>query len=82
VKISAKWTAAFVAPSVIAAGAIFAAAPASAIDLPDVTAEELMLIMDGEMVDFSGTVVKTSNLGVAGTRDVVDDVSGCGGRHG
>jgi len=82
VKISAKWTAAFVAPSVIAAGAIFAAAPASAIDLPDVTAEELMLIMDGEMVDFSGTVVKTSNLGLPAlemssmmSQDAVDDMA-------
>ena len=81
-KISAKWTAAFVAPSVIAAGAIFAAAPASAIDLPDVTAEELMLIMDGEMVDFSGTVVKTSNLGLPAlemssmmSQDAVDDMA-------
>jgi outer membrane lipoprotein-sorting protein len=82
VKISAKWTAAFVAPSVIAAGAIFAAAPASAIDLPDVTAEELLLIMDGEMVDFSGTVVKTSNLGLPAlemssmmSQDAVDDMA-------
>ena len=81
-KISAKWTAAFVAPSVIAAGAIFAAAPASAIDLPDVTAEELLLIMDGEMVDFSGTVVKTSNLGLPAlemssmmSQDAVDDMA-------
>ena len=81
-KISAKWTAAFVAPSVIAAGAIFAAAPASAIDLPDVTAEELMLIMDGETVDFSGTVVKTSNLGLPAlemssmmSQDAVDDMA-------
>jgi outer membrane lipoprotein-sorting protein len=82
VKISAKWTAAFVAPSVIAAGAIFAAAPASAIDLPDVTAEELLLIMDGEMVDFSGTVLKTSNLGLPAlemssmmSQDAVDDMA-------
>jgi len=82
VKISAKWTAAFVAPSVIAAGAIFAAAPASAIDLPDVTAEELLLIMDGETVDFSGTVVKTSNLGLPAlemssmmSQDAVDDMA-------
>lgn len=81
-KISAKWTAAFVAPSVIAAGAIFAAAPASAIDLPDVTAEELLLIMDGEMVDFSGTVLKTSNLGLPAlemssmmSQDAVDDMA-------
>lgn len=81
-KISAKWTAAFVAPSVIAAGAIFAAAPASAIDLPDVTAEELLLIMDGETVDFSGTVVKTSNLGLPAlemssmmSQDAVDDMA-------
>jgi len=82
VKISAKWTAAFVAPSVIATGAIFAAVPASAIDLPDVTAEELLLIMDGDMVDFFGTVVKTSNLGLPAlemssmmSQDAVDDMA-------
>ena len=81
-KISAKWTAAFVAPSVIATGAIFAAVPASAIDLPDVTAEELLLIMDGDMVDFFGTVVKTSNLGLPAlemssmmSQDAVDDMA-------
>ena len=63
-KLSKKWTASFVVPSVIVLGSVAFAMPAAAVDLPDLTPQELLSLMDGEVTGFSGTVVKTSNIGL------------------
>ena len=63
-KLSKKWTASFVVASVIVLGSVAFAMPAAAVDLPDLTPQELLSLMDGEVTGFSGTVVKTSNIGL------------------
>jgi outer membrane lipoprotein-sorting protein len=37
---------------------------ANAVDLPDLTPQQVMLLMEGEIQGFSGTIVKTSELGL------------------
>mgnify|MGYP000509294394 CR=1 FL=1 len=49
---------------VITAGAIAVPLQASAVDLPDRTVAELLAAMDESVEGFSGTVTKTSNLGL------------------
>jgi outer membrane lipoprotein-sorting protein len=63
-KLSKRWLPAIIVPSLIAAGAIVLPIQANAVDLPDVTPQQLMLLMDSEVRAFSGTVVKTSDLGL------------------
>ena len=63
-KFSKRWLPAIIAPSLIAAGAVAIPLQANAVDLPDLTPQQLMLLMDGEVTGFSGTVVKTSDLGL------------------
>ena len=63
-KISKRWLPALLAPAVIAAGAIAVPLQANAVDLPDLTPQQVMLLMDGEITGFSGTIVKTSELGL------------------
>jgi outer membrane lipoprotein-sorting protein len=63
-KVSKRWMPALVVPAVIAAGAIAIPLQASAVDLPDLTPQQVMLLMDGEITGFSGTIVKTSDLGL------------------
>ncbi|HEY7854209.1 MAG TPA: hypothetical protein VIB80_03735 [Aquiluna sp.] len=63
-KISKRWLPALVAPAVIAAGAIAVPIQANAVDLPDLTPQQVMLLMDGEITGFSGTIVKSSELGL------------------
>lgn len=63
-KISKRWLPAIVSPAVIAAVALNPL-QANAVDLPDLSATELMVMMqNAEPVEFSGTVLKTSNLGL------------------
>ena len=63
-KFSRRWLPAVVSPAVIAAVAINPL-QANAVDLPDMTAEELMVMMQSaEPVEFTGVVLKTSNLGL------------------
>lgn len=63
-KFSKRWLPAVVTPGLIAAVA-FNPLQANAVDLPDMTAEELMVMMQSaQSVEFSGTVLKTSNLGL------------------
>ena len=55
---------AVVTPAVIAAISLVPL-QASAVDLPDMSAEELMvMMMDAQPAEFSGTILKTSNLGL------------------
>jgi outer membrane lipoprotein-sorting protein len=55
---------AVVTPAVIAAISLVPL-QASAVDLPDMSAEELMvMMMDAQPTEFSGTILKTSNLGL------------------
>ena len=63
-KISKRWAPALIVPAVIAAGAIAVPLQANAVDLPDLTPQQVMLLMDGEITGFSGTIVKTSELGL------------------
>lgn len=63
-KISKRWMPAVITPAVIAAISL-APLQASAVDLPDLSAEELMvMMMDSKPTEFSGTILKTSNLGL------------------
>lgn len=63
-KLSKRWLPAVVAPAVIAAGAVAIPLQANAVDLPDLTPQQVMLLMDSEITGFSGTIVKTSDLGL------------------
>ena len=63
-KFSKRWMPAIIAPAVIAAGAIAVPLQANAVDLPDLTPQEVMLLMEGDVTGFSGTIVKTSDLGL------------------
>ena len=63
-KISKRWMPALIVPAVIAAGAVAVPLQANAVDLPDLTPQQIMLLMDGEITGFSGTIVKTSELGL------------------
>lgn len=63
-KVSKRWLPALVAPAVIATTAIGIPLQANAVDLPDLTPQQVMQLMDGEVSGFSGTVIKTSDLGL------------------
>ena len=59
-----RWVPAVVVSSVIAAGTITIPLQANAVDLPDLTPQQVMLLMDKKITGFSGTIVKTSDLGL------------------
>lgn len=63
-KISKRYLPASVVAAVIATGAIALPMQANAVDLPDLTPQQVMLLMEGEVQGFSGTIVKTSDLGL------------------
>jgi outer membrane lipoprotein-sorting protein len=63
-KFSKRWLPAIIVPAVIAAGALAVPMQANAVNLPDLTPQQLMLLMDGEVTGFSGTIIKTSDLGL------------------
>jgi len=63
-KIIKRWVPALVVSSVIAAGTITIPLQANAVDLPDLTPQQVMLLMDKKITGFSGTIVKTSDLGL------------------
>jgi outer membrane lipoprotein-sorting protein len=59
-----RWAPALAVSTVIAAGSFAIPLQASAVDLPDLTPAQVMLLMDKEIKGFSGTIVKTSDLGL------------------
>ncbi len=63
---SLKWLPAIVVPAVVVAGVIAIPLQAgAAVDLPDKTAEEvLLMVSDSTVESFSGTVEKSANLGL------------------
>ena len=63
-KISKRWAPAALVATVITAGTIALPIQANAVDLPDLTPQQVMLLMEGEVQGFSGTIVKTSELGL------------------
>jgi len=63
-KISKRWAPAALVATAITAGAIALPMQANAVDLPDLTPAQVMLLMEGEIRGFSGTIVKTSELGL------------------
>lgn len=62
--ISSKWAPAGVVAALITAGIIAVPMSASAVDLPERSAEDIIALMELEPVAFSGTVVKTTDLGL------------------
>ena len=63
-KISKRWAPAALVATAITAGTIALPMQANAVDLPDLTPQQVMLLMEGEIQGFSGTIVKTSELGL------------------
>ncbi|QKJ24906.1 hypothetical protein HRU87_01495 [Aquiluna borgnonia] len=63
-KISKRWLPAVITPAVIAATVIAVPLQANAVDLPDLTPQQVMLLMEEPITGFSGTVVKTTDLGL------------------
>ena len=65
-RINRKWLPAVITPAIIASLTIAIPLQANAIDLPDLTPQEVMLLMETskEIQGFSGKVVKTTNLGL------------------
>lgn len=60
-----RWLPAVVAPSMIAGAIFLAPLQANAIDLPDLTPlEVLQLAQSAELTDFTGVIVKTTELGL------------------
>ena len=59
-----KWAPAALVATLITAGSIAIPLQAAAVDLPSVTADELMAMMNPDVTGFSGTVEKTSDLGL------------------
>jgi len=65
VRISKRWVPSIAVPAVIAVGAIAVPLQANAIDLPDLSPQQVMVLMQGaDVTEFSGTIVKSSNLGL------------------
>ena len=63
-RISKRWVPSIAVPAVIAVGAIAVPLQANAIDLPDLSPQQVMVLMQGaDVTEFSGTIVKSSNLG-------------------
>lgn len=63
-RISKRYVPAALVAGLIAAGTALAPMQANAVDLPDLTPQQLMLLMDEPIQGFSGTIVKTSELGL------------------
>ena len=61
---SKRWLPALLVPAVVAGTLLSAPLQANAVDLPDLTPQQVMLLMDKDVKGFSGTVVKTSDLGL------------------
>ena len=59
-----KWVPSVTVAGVIAAGAIALPMQASAVDLPERSVAELLAAMDESVEGFSGSVTKTSNMGL------------------
>lgn len=59
-----KWAPAGIVAIVIAAATVAIPLQASAVELPPLTAEEVLSLMDRDIEGFSGTVVKTTELGL------------------
>lgn len=61
-----RWLPAILAPTLIAAVVVVAPLQANAIDLPDLTPQQIMLLMENgkDVSGFSGTVTKATNLGL------------------
>jgi outer membrane lipoprotein-sorting protein len=64
VSVAKKFLPASIVGALIVAGAIALPLQAQALTLPDVTADELVAMMDVEVTGFSGTVTKTTDLGL------------------
>lgn len=59
-----KFVPAGIVAAVIVAGSVAIPLQAQAVSLPEVTADELVMMMDVDVTGFSGTVTKTTDLGL------------------
>jgi outer membrane lipoprotein-sorting protein len=64
VSVFSKYVPAGIVAAVIVAGSIAVPLQAQAVSLPEVTADELVAMMDVDVTGFSGTVLKTTDLGL------------------
>lgn len=60
----AKWAPAAVVAAVITGGSIAIPLQANAVDLPEITVDQLVELMDVDVTGFSGTLTKTTDLGL------------------
>lgn len=60
----AKWAPAAVVAAVITGGSIAIPLQANAVDLPEITVDQLVKLMDVDVTGFSGTLTKTTDLGL------------------
>lgn len=81
-KLDKRWVPALVAPMVIAGVIALPPLAATAVDLPDLSPQEVILLMDSPVVAFEGSVTKVANLGLPAfefssmmTQDMVDTMS-------
>lgn len=63
-RISTKWAPSAVVAALITGGIIALPMSASAVDLPERSVDDVMALMDLKVTAFSGTVVKTTDLGL------------------
>ena len=64
-RISKRWIPSVAVPAVVALGAVAVPLQANAVDLPDLSASEVMVLMQkSEVLEFSGTIVKVSDMGI------------------
>ena len=64
-RISKRWIPSIAVPAVIALGAVAVPLQANAVDLPDLSAAEVMVLMQqSDVLEFSGTIVKVSDMGL------------------
>jgi outer membrane lipoprotein-sorting protein len=77
--VSHKWIPSIIAPATVAAVALIGPVQANAIDLPDRSADELMVLMESgtQVSSFTGIVVTESNLGLPALEfsSMVDEAS-------
>jgi outer membrane lipoprotein-sorting protein len=64
-RISKRWIPSVAVPAVIALGAVAVPLQANAVDLPDLSAAEVMVLMQqSDVLEFSGTITKVSDMGI------------------
>lgn len=81
-KLDKRWAPAILTPVLIGGMVALPSLSATAVDLPDLSPQEIILLMDSPVVEFEGVVYKVSNLGLPSfelssmmTQDMIDSMS-------